>query len=93
MEPVEFRISAALRQQVAEQAERRGISFSEYCRQALIFALGWTAAIDSVAAGGRPEHLTTIELLAQRLADVTDDDAPPETHPHGSPAPPKAAVP
>lgn len=72
MEPVEFRCPTALRQQAREQAARRGVSFSEYCRQSLIFSLAWGAAIDAVTAGAEPHALAAVERVVQHLARLTD---------------------
>lgn len=92
MAVAEFRIPDDLRAQVQEQADRGGVSFSEYVRQSLYIRLAWTAAIDHVQAGVHPAHLTDLEWVARHLRAISQAEPPdaPETHP---PAPPQALPP
>lgn len=76
MESIEFRCPVDLRRQAAEQAARHGVSLSEYCRQSLALALAWTAACDTVSAAGTTQHLTSIEQVAQHLANISRDSGP-----------------
>lgn len=78
MKVAEFRISDEQRAHVTQQADRHGVSFSEYVRQSIAFTLGWAAALDTVSAGANPRDLTDLERVAHLLAIVSG----------ASPAPP-----
>lgn len=71
MNVAEFRISDERRALVVAQADRHGISFSEYVRRSINFTLGWSAALDAVNAGADPRSLTDIEHVVRMLATIT----------------------
>lgn len=75
MSVAEFRISDEQRALVIAQAERHGISFSEYVRRSINFTLGWAAALDAVNAGAHPSSLTDIEHVTRMLATISAEPA------------------
>lgn len=54
---VNFYIPAPLKNQVAAEARRQEMDFSEYVRQTLVIRMAWTAAIRAVQSGAEPDEL------------------------------------
>jgi hypothetical protein len=70
MDVAEFRCPSRLREQARQQADRDGVSFSEFVRSSLAFRIAWIGALDAIRAGTTPSNLTDIEQLVRILSSI-----------------------
>lgn len=61
------RMPDELKRLVDEQVRRRGITQSEFVREALIIALGWHGALDAVEDGHHTDDLRDPVVIARLL--------------------------